>query len=133
MLAAGADGCRNEGWICITRDQGSRRVESLCYDGASALIHQRPRPAVLAIDVPIGLPPTGSRECDRLARQHLGPRRSSVFPAPIRPLLGASSWEDACARRERIEGKRISKQVYFILERIGDIDAVLRALTPRSR
>jgi predicted RNase H-like nuclease len=40
------------------------------------------KPAIIAIDVPIGLPevmPPGGRACDRLARRLLGPRGASVF------------------------------------------------------
>ncbi len=66
---------------------------------------------VIAIDIPIGLPETGPRECDVLARRLLGrARASSVFPAPIRAVLGAKDYQQACAIRHKIEGKKMSKQ-----------------------
>lgn len=55
-------------------------------------------PDTFMIDVPIGLPDRGARECDKAARRRLGPSRgSSVFPAPIRRILAATSYIEACA------------------------------------
>lgn len=49
----------------------------------------------VGIDIPIGLPSTGPREADLLARQFLGARRHSVFLAPARRALEA--WTHALA------------------------------------
>ena len=106
MIAAGADGCRS-GWICLVREQSGEVLPKL-FGTAEALMSQEPRPAVLAIDIPIGLAEVGPRLCDLEARKRLGPRASSVFTAPIRPLLAAATWDEACSIRERLEGKRIS-------------------------
>jgi predicted RNase H-like nuclease len=136
MLAAGVDGCR-AGWICLTRELGSRAIESACFESARALLSQRPSPDAIAIDIPIGLTGSGPRACDEQARRLLGrPRASSVFPAPIRPVLAARSWEEACAIRSRVEGKRMSKQAWGIVDRIRAVDRELRArpdLQPRVR
>ena len=97
MRAAGADGCP-KGWICVSRELGGGPISSTCFRTAAELLGQRPVPKVLGIDIPIGLPSKGPRECDREARRLLGrPRAASVFPAPIRPLLRARSWEEAAA------------------------------------
>jgi predicted RNase H-like nuclease len=122
-LAAGVDGCR-KGWICVTRRGG--RVDSACYENVDALLGQRPRPAMVGIDMPIGLPERGARDCDRAARRLLGRRRSSVFPAPIRAVLPADSWADACSRRERVEDKRMSVQAWAIVAKVRDLDRALR-------
>jgi predicted RNase H-like nuclease len=131
VLAAGADGCSG-GWICVTCD-GSGAVESSCFETAEALLAQQPRPDALAIDVPIGLPGRGARECDRAARAALGRRRSSVFPAPPRPVLAAASWEEACRIREGIEGKRMSKQAWGIVAKIRAVDEALRREPARAQ
>lgn len=124
MFAAGADGCKR-GWICLLRDQSGQTVPRL-FETAESLMDQDPRPAVLAIDIPIGLPEIGPRLCDLEARKRLGPRASSVFPAPIRPLLEAAAWEEACLIRQRIEGKRISRQTWAIVSKIAEVDRALR-------
>ena len=92
-IAAGVDGCP-AGWIQITRHAKSGEIASRYLPDAAALVQQEPRPDVIAIDIPIGLPKAGARACDVEARRLLGPRRSSVFAAPLRAML---------ARREVVE------------------------------
>jgi predicted RNase H-like nuclease len=90
-------------------------------------VRQRPRPAVLAIDIPIGLPDAGARDCDRAARARLGrPRASSVFPAPPRATLAASTYVDACRIGEGIDGRRLCQQAWAIVPKIREVDQVLR-------
>jgi predicted RNase H-like nuclease len=81
----------------------------------------------VAIDIPIGLPARGPRAADVLARSRLGPRRSSVFPAPARAVLGATDYGEACARSRAACGKALSKQLFHILSKIQEADD---AVTP---
>jgi predicted RNase H-like nuclease len=87
---------------------------------------------IIAIDVPIGLLDAyevGGRACDRAARKLLGrPRGSSVFPAPVRPVLAATSWGDACVRSRASapHGKALTKQTFAILPKIKEVDALLQ-------
>jgi predicted RNase H-like nuclease len=77
-----------------------------------------------AIDIPIGLADREPRSCDVAARRLLGPRRSSIFPAPVRAVLEAASYAEACTLSRRASGKGISKQLYNILEKIRTVDAL---------
>ena len=77
---------------------------------------------VLVIDIPIGLPERGSRSCDTLARGAIRPRGSSLFPAPIRPVLNATTHKEACRIFESIEGKRCSIQAFSIYSIIAGVD-----------
>jgi len=121
----GVDGCR-DGWLYVRRDLHSEGLAAGFVTSFAKLVHLRPQPAVLAIDVPIGLPSAGARDCDHLARSLLGrPRGTSVFPAPIRPALAARSWEEACRVTERADGRRISKQTWAIVRKIGEVDSLL--------
>jgi predicted RNase H-like nuclease len=91
------------------------------------LLKALPKAKVIAVDIPIGLPEVGARGCDRHARHELAqPRGSSVFPAPLRAVLAARSWEEACTIRLRIEGKKMSHQVWGILHKVREVDALLR-------
>src|SRR5581483_732956 len=79
-------------------------------------------PALVAVDIPIGLPSghstdDGRRRCDGAARALLGPRAVSVFPAPCRPTLSATSYRDACQLEisARQGGSGLSRQAYGIL------------------
>jgi predicted RNase H-like nuclease len=127
MKIAGADGCK-AGWICLVRQLETGAIEAHCFASARHLLHQQPAPALLCIDIPIGLTDAGPRDCDVAARTLLGPpRASSVFPAPIRPVLEARSWEEACAIRQRLEGKRMSKQAWGIVGKVRDVDRELHS------
>ena len=120
---AGADAYKQR-WVVASECGGSRTKLQVVDDFPSLLGCGFD---LLVIDVPIGLMEAGRRHADYAARALLGPRRNSVFPAPLRPALGASSWEEACAIRQRIEGKRYSKQTFGILPLIRAVD---RHMTP---
>ncbi len=87
----------------------------------------------MAIDVPIGLLERGARDCDLKARRLLGPRGSSVFPAPLRAILKAKSHREASSMRRRVEQKGISIQTWGIVPKIAEADRFLRADADRSR
>ena len=72
-----------------------------------------------AVDMPIGLLEHGPRACDVEARRRLGPRRSSVFPTPLRPMLAATTYAEALA----VGG--LSKQAFNLLPKIREVDAVM--------
>ncbi len=90
------------------------------------------RPSVVGVDVPIGLLEQGARDCDVEARRLLGVRRSSVFPAPIRSILTATSRAEASRIRHGVEQKRVSIQAWAIVPKIVEVDRFLRADTARS-
>jgi len=125
-LIAGVDGCKS-GWICITRDLATRSVNSVLYPNAKSLIDQTPEPAIIAVDIPIGLSEKGPRLCDIEARKVLGKRKSSVFPAPIRPVIKLQKYEDANVLHKKITGNGISKQTHAICEKILEFDEILSA------
>src|SRR5271166_1460230 len=86
--------------------------------------------AAVGIDIPIGLPDSGSRRCDLEARKMIGSRRSSVFPAPARAVLGAASYEEALARSRAVTGRGLSRQTFGILPKIAEVD---RLMTPERQ
>ena len=57
----------------------------------AALVERHPHAAVIGVDMPIGLPHEGARDCDTAARALIGKRRSSVFLAPPQGVLDAQS------------------------------------------
>jgi predicted RNase H-like nuclease len=82
--------------------------------------------------VPIGLPERGARDCDVEARRLLGVRASSVFPAPIRPMLAARSQAEASRVRTKVEQKGVSIQTWAIVPKIAEVDGFLRANPARA-
>jgi predicted RNase H-like nuclease len=81
--------------------------------------------AVVAIDMPIGLPRTGRRACDVLAKRALGKAHPRVFFAPPRDVLAATTYDDAAARhRAHADGHGLSVQTWNIVAKIREVDAV---------
>jgi predicted RNase H-like nuclease len=119
----GIDGCP-DGWVAAVRDGDGVSFE-IVRAFPAILERIRGASAIVVVDVPIGLPEGGPRACDLAARALLGPRRSSVFPAPCRDTLSATSFEDACARETRARGKRVTKQTFAILDKIREVDRCL--------
>src|SRR2546426_1000448 len=122
-MIAGVDGYTRRRWIAaIELSDSSTKVELI--ESFDALL-RRDELALIVIDVPIGLLDAGSRRCDVIARKLVGRRRSSVYPAPIRNMLGAVNYEDACLRRYEVEKKKCSVQLFAILPTIREVDAQL--------
>ena len=110
----------------ISKDLDSGFVSWRLYSTPRELVYGQPTPHILALDIPIGLPDKGPRDCDLGARELLRPgRASSVFPAPIRPVLDATGYRDACDRRLEAEGKKMSRQAWAIVPKIREVDALL--------
>ncbi len=126
---AGIDGCRSW-WLAIAHVPGSSSFVAQLL--ATSELAAQPWD-LAAIDIPIGLPDRGSREADGAARKFVGPRASSVFPCPIRPALGATSWQEACEITYQHNGHRISQQTFGILPKIRAVDECVRSTDLRQR
>jgi predicted RNase H-like nuclease len=125
-MYVGVDGCR-AGWLAVARSTDGT-VRANVHARFADVIDSLPNSALIAVDIPIGLLDAGSRTCDRYARQALGPaRRSSVFPAPLRAVLEARSYQEACRVRLRIEDKKMSLQAWGIVPKVREVDDLLVA------
>jgi predicted RNase H-like nuclease len=113
---AGVDGCR-AGWVVATRS-GVTVVPHL-MSVADSMTH-------LGIDMPIGLPARPGRAADTAARAYLGARRSSVFPAPARPLVGHTVYAEANAASRNLFGTGLSVQTFHLFAKIRDVDELVR-------
>lgn len=78
-----------------------------------------------SIDMPIGLSEGEPRDCDLTARDRLGARRASVFPAPLRPALAAATHAEASDLSRRVSGRGISVQAWNLFPRVREVDAFL--------
>ncbi len=131
----GADGCPDH-WVvaevdaAAPREQRTVRWHLLPVDPAELLALSA---VAVAIDVPIGLPPTGSRPCDDAARELLGPARSSVFYTPSRPVLEAADSHAACTLAWSRGELAPSRQLWGIQPRIRAVDRTLQAAAPNDR
>ena len=123
---AGIDGCK-AGWLVVCETPLPGPWNWFVASSFDEVAHKLRDFDAVGIDMPVGIPDTGARECETLARRILSPHRTaSVFSAPIRPILGLDDYREACNVREAIEGKRMSKQSFFIMNKIEQVDAVVR-------
>ncbi|MGC1185506.1 MAG: DUF429 domain-containing protein [Candidatus Dormiibacterota bacterium] len=121
----GADGCPGGWMVALDYTDHTELVRWNTAQLASVTRRDSVRAAVF--DIPIGLPISGSRACDREARKLLGRyRSSSVFPAPLRPMLAAESYAQALRIHRAIDGQGCSRQAYGILAKVTEVDELVR-------
>jgi predicted RNase H-like nuclease len=129
QVVGGLDGCR-AGWVLVTIPADGPVAAALDVTVVASLVSvvaalESGRMAAAAIDIPIGLSAREPRACDREARRLIGPRRNSVFPAPVRSVLGARNHGEACALSRGACGRGISRQAFNILAKIREVDGLL--------
>jgi len=94
----------------------------------SELLKLREAPAIVCVDMPIGLhehAPPGGRECESLARGLLGPRRSSVFSALGRQTLACLNQADAHATSVAGGGIGIGAQAWGLAAKLREVDGAM--------
>jgi predicted RNase H-like nuclease len=79
------------------------------------------------IDIPIGLPEIGFRNCDLEGQELLRENRSRVFRGARRPLLSYEKREQAHAWAKAADGFGVSCQLFCLLPKIKQVD---RLMTP---
>lgn len=106
----GVDACP-AGWIGVwlDGDTGQTVIGPRIGDLVEALGQAR-QPAVIAIDIPIGLPTDGVREADKAARRQLKGKASSVFNTLPRAVYEAETYAEARSRCVELTGRSTSSQ-----------------------
>jgi len=134
----GVDGCRG-GWVGALWCAGAAGPQPLAAPTFDELVAAArlaaasravPRPdgiPVIAVDIPIGLPDSGPREADRLARQALPGRASSVFSTLVRRAYEAEGYAAARAVSVELTGRSASAQAHALGRKILEVDAWVRA------
>jgi threonine dehydratase len=131
MDLAGVDGCP-AGWIAVVAGPGFADPRVLVLPRLDPLFDGETVPAVVAIDMPIGLPGRvgpGGRGPEAALRPHLGARQSSVFSVPARSAVYASDYAAACAAALAASDppRKVSKQSFHLFPRIREVDGLLRS------
>lgn len=126
---AGVDGCRGR-WLLVRRTlDGVSTPTAELVDDLGPLVDEvrQHQLRVLAIDMPIALLDVHPRTCDVEARRHLGPRRSSVFPAPVRAVLDATDYDEAKSLSRAAAGIAPSLQAFNLVPAIAHLDPLIEA------
>jgi predicted RNase H-like nuclease len=122
----GVDACRT-GWVGVAPDPAGPRAY-LAADIAAlvAAAEADGAVAVVAIDIPIGLPDAGVRRADVLARAAVGRRAASVFRTPVRAAVAAADHATAVRVNRELAGEGVSAQAYGLRTKILDVDGWVR-------
>jgi predicted RNase H-like nuclease len=122
----GLDGCK-AGWIGIvlSETESATAVFGPTIDDVVSAATDLTPVTVIGVDIPIGIPESGPRQADALARQMLGSRASSVFSTPVRAALEADVFSEANELSRALSGKGLTRQSYALREKILEFDAYL--------
>ncbi|MEY9862003.1 putative RNase H-like nuclease [Catenulispora sp. GAS73] len=121
----GVDGC-SQGWVGIALV--GDRVAGLFAPTIGELeadARKLGEIAVIAVDMPIGLPDSGVRQADVLARRFVGPRSSSVFSTPVRAAVELDAYELSAQAHRELTGVGLTKQAFALRMKIREVDAWL--------
>jgi len=124
----GVDGCPNNRWIVVSCDSANYFQDALIKENIQEIVDYTHGSTLILIDIPIGLKDNkqpGKRACDVEARKILKKRASSVFPAPQRESLQGQTWEEAYTINRKICEKGLSKQTWWIMKKIAQVDSIL--------
>ncbi len=117
----GVDGCPG-GWLAVRWAHSV--THHLCRSFAEVLAMDA---AVIAVDMPIGLPPLSGRLTEREVRARLGARQSSVFSVPSRAAVMCEDYVDACRANLASSDppRKVSKQIFHIFPKMREVDRVM--------
>jgi predicted RNase H-like nuclease len=129
MFVMGVDGCR-AGWLGIQL-ASKRQWEVGVFPSFADLWEKHRAATLILVDMPIGLQEAGpgARRCDAQARKILGPRKSSVFPAPCRAAVYQPDYDSAIKENLLRTGKSIFRALWQIAPKIREVDELLQANT----
>jgi predicted RNase H-like nuclease len=123
MIALGLDGY-SRGWVAVQIDGARRELRVLgCISELLTMSFDR-----AGIDMPIGLPERGLRDCDLEARMMLRPHASRAFTGARRGLWDHASHAAANQALKRRGEAGVSIQLWNLGPKILEID---ESITPR--
>lgn len=123
MKYLGVDGCKG-GWISACYGSG----EILIFRNIRELVSHYQDDFLIFLDIPIGLASAKNknRNCEKEARKLLSAnKKSSIFPVPCRESLEGLNYEDAKSINHNVLGCGISKQTWFIMPKIKEVNSLL--------
>lgn len=117
----GVDACPL-GWVATVIENDIARIET--YKEFSELTDCYNDTARILVDIPIGLPETERRRCDREVRDLLGCRQSSVFFPPCTAAIEKDGYDKANKAHWEQIGHGLSQQAHNLsskIQEVGDI------------
>ncbi len=125
-IVVGVDACKG-GWVFIRLVNGA--FESAAFhQGFAQGVNASPDAFVITVDMPIGFPPLPAqrRGADMAARARVGPRHSSVFPAPHPAVLHAPNYEEARRISLEVIDLGLPAPSFALRQKILEVEPVAR-------
>ncbi|MBA3416526.1 MAG: DUF429 domain-containing protein [Chloroflexia bacterium] len=121
MRVVGVDGCPG-GWLAVAYDDAARTITPAVHLSFAELLAAYPDVERIGVDIPIGLAEGERRRADLEARKVLGPRQSSVFPAPDPRIVTAPTYAAASQRSRSMTGGGVSQQAFAIFPKVLEVN-----------
>ena len=120
MRFLGLDGYR-KGWVAVTIDDANQYIDyPRSFSEALCIPHDR-----AMVDMPIGIPQTGHRSCDLQGKKLLSRASSRLFTGARRALFEFTNPVDANLWAQANNEKGVSRQLFGILPKIKEVDALM--------
>jgi len=130
MRVTGVDACKR-GWVAVTlQAPGPVLATVRMHASLAGVLDDIPGSdpaAIVGIDMPLGLVEAGWRDADRLARGLLGPRRSSIFAIPPRPVWAQATYQAANQRCRELTGQGFSIQAWGLRPKLLEANEYVRS------
>ncbi len=110
MRVVGVDACKR-GWVAVVLADG-RFAGAHLMATLAELLDSVQDVRVAGVDMPLGLVDHGWRDADAAAVAVLGPRRSSLFRVPPRPVWDEPDFAAANTRCRELTGVGMSRQAW---------------------
>ncbi|HEX2419887.1 MAG TPA: DUF429 domain-containing protein [Micromonosporaceae bacterium] len=110
------------GWVAVELNDGAY-ARAWAAGSLAVLLSDVATDTVVGVDIPLGLLDSGWRTADRAAARQLGPRRSSIFAVPPRPVWMAGEYAEANRLCRTLTGGGLSVQAWGLRRRVLEADA----------
>jgi predicted RNase H-like nuclease len=111
------------GWVAVELRDGAFLRASLA-SSLFQVVASGSGAAVIAVDIPLGLLPDRWRAADTVAAEQLGPRRSSIFRVPPRPVWQQVSFASANQLCRELTGSGLSRQSWALRPKVLEANAI---------
>ena len=125
----GVDGCGG-GWVGAVLVPGAPRPRVVVARTIAELVEavrSEVDVKVVGIDIPIGLPDSGIRQADVLARRELRGRASSVFTTLTRSAYLAPTRAEADPVNRDLSGQGVGAQAFSLRAKVLEVDSWVRS------
>ncbi|GAA0803342.1 DUF429 domain-containing protein [Spirilliplanes yamanashiensis] len=111
------------GWVAVELRDGAF-LRAMLASSLYEVVTASSGATVIGVDIPLGMLPDRWRAADTLAADTLGPRRSSVFRVPPRPVWEQTDFARANRLCREITGQGLSRQSWALRPKLLEANTI---------